>query len=68
MAEIGYGDRASIGERQGRMTFRGRMASRRVVVGLELAQLAFQVTGNPERDMVEKFSLDRPDEPLDEGV
>jgi len=68
MAEIGNGDRASIGERQWRMTFQGRMAARPVVVGLELGQLPFQVTGIPERDMVEKFSPDRPDEPLDERV
>ena len=68
MAEIGNGDRASIGERQWRMTVQGRMAARRVVVGLELGELPFQVTGIPERDMVEKFSADRPDEPLDEGV
>ena len=44
------------------------MAARPVVVGLELGQLPFQVTGIPERDMVEKFSPDRPDEPLDERV
>jgi len=68
MAEIGNGDRASIGERQWRMTFQGRMAARRVVVGLELGELPFQVTGIPEGDMVEKFSPDRPDEPLDKGV
>jgi len=30
MAEIGNGDRASIGERQWRMTFQGRLAARRV--------------------------------------
>ena len=53
MAEIGNGDRASIGERQWRMTFQGRMAARRVVVGLELGELPFQVTGIPERDIVE---------------
>jgi len=68
MAEISNGDRASIGKRQWRMTFQGRMAARRVVVGLELGQLPCQVTGVPERDMVEKFSPDRPDEPLDERV
>ena len=50
MTEIGNGDRASIGERQWHMTFQGRMAARRVVVGLELGQLPFQVTGIPERD------------------
>jgi hypothetical protein len=44
------------------------MAARRVVVGLELGQLPFQVTGIPERDRVEKFAPDRRDEPLDEGV
>jgi hypothetical protein len=50
MAEIGNWDRASIGERQWRMTVQGHMAARRVVVGLELGQLPFQVTGIPERD------------------
>jgi len=44
MVEIGNGDLASIGERQWRMTFQGSMAARRVVVGLELGQLPFQVT------------------------
>ena len=52
MAEIGNGDRASIGERQWRMTFQGRMAARRVGGGRELGQLPFQVTGIPERDLV----------------
>ena len=34
----------------------------------ELRQLSFQVTGIPERDLVEKFSPDRPDESLDERM
>ena len=68
MAEIGNGDRALIGERQWRMTFQGRVAARRVGGGLELGQLPFQVTGIPERDLVEKCSPDRPDAPFDEGT
>ena len=68
MAEIGRRDWMSIGERQWRIAFQGRVAACRGVEGLELGQLPFQVTGIPERDMVEKFSSDRPDEPLDERV
>jgi hypothetical protein len=68
MAEIGRRDYVSIGEHQWRIAFQGRVAARRAVVRLELGQLPFQVTGIPERDTVEKFSPDRPDEPLDEGV
>ena len=68
MAEIGRRDWVSIGERQWRIAFQGRVAACPVVVGLAHGQLPFQVTGIPERDMVEKFSPDRPDEPLDDGV
>src|SRR5262249_34973052 len=68
IAEIGRRGRGSIGERQWRIAFQGRVAARRVVVGLELSKFPFQVTGIPERYLVEKFSPDRPDEPLDEGV
>jgi hypothetical protein len=68
MAEIGRRDWVLIGERQRRVAFQGRVAACRVVVGLEFGQLPFQVTGIPERYVVEKFSPDRPDEPLDERV
>jgi len=68
MAEIGNGDRASIGERQWRMTFQGRMAARCVVVVLELGQLAAQVTGIPEQQVVEKFSPHGSDQPFHKWV
>ena len=53
MAEIGRRDWMSIGERQWRIAFQGRVAACRGVEGLELGQLPFQVTGIPERDIVE---------------
>jgi hypothetical protein len=40
----------------------------RVVKGLELRQLAFQVPRIPEGDMVEKFSTDGPNQPLGKRV
>jgi len=55
MAEIGRRDCVSIGERQWRIAFQGRVAACRVVVGLELRQLPFQVTGIPASASVHVF-------------
>src|SRR5262245_8978483 len=49
------------GERQRRVAVQRRVGACGVVVTLELGQLPFQIAGVPERDMVEKFSADRPD-------
>jgi len=44
------------------------VAARRVVVGLEVGQFPFKITGIPEQYMVEEFSPHRPDQALHEGV
>ena len=56
----------SAGEGQWRVTAQRRVRTYRVVVGLELAQLPFQVVGIPEQHMVEKFAPHGPDQALDE--
>ena len=66
--QVGRDRRVSTGEGQRRMALQGRMAACRIVVNLELGKLAFQITGIPEQHMIEKFSLHRPDQTLDEGV
>jgi hypothetical protein len=57
-----------LGEGQRRVALQRCVAARRIVVNLELGKLLFQITGIPERHMVEKFSPDRPDQTLDERV
>ena len=68
MTEIPMRGLASIDERQWRISFQRGVAACRVVIGLELSKLPFQVTGIPERDMVKEFSADGPNNPLDERV
>ena len=68
MTEIRKRDWASIDERQWRISFQRGVAACRVVIGLELSKLPFQVRGIPERDMVKEFSADGPNKPLDERV
>ena len=68
MVQIGTGDRVSAGEGQRRVALQRRVAACRVVVGLELGKLPFQITGIPEQHLVEKFSPHRPDQALHEWV
>jgi len=68
LVEIGRCDWGAIDHRQWRIAIEGCVAPCRVVVDLELGQLSFQVTGIPERDLVEKFPPNRPDESLDKWV
>src|SRR5579864_8612523 len=68
LCESGRRDWASIAEGQGRIAVQGGGAACRVVIDLEVGELPFQVTGIPERDLVEKFSTDRPDQALDKRV
>jgi len=44
------------------------VAAGRIVVDLDVGKFPFKITGIPEQHMVEKFSPDRPDQPLHEGV
>ena len=50
------------------MDGRPRTRGSRVVAHLELSWLPFQITANPERNMVEKHSPYLPDQALDEWV
>ena len=53
LVQLGSGDRVSAGKDQRRMALQRRVATRRVVVGLEVGQFAFKITGIPERHIVE---------------
>jgi len=44
------------------------VAACRIVVGLELGKLPFQIASIPAQDMVEKITPHRPDQALDEWV
>jgi hypothetical protein len=68
MAGIGRRDYVSIGEPQWRIAFQGCVAACRGGVGLELGKLPFQITGIPERHIVQKFSPHRPDQSFDERI
>jgi hypothetical protein len=45
-----------------------RVAACRVVVGLELGKLPFEIMGIPKQHLVEEFSTHRPDQALHEGM
>ena len=66
--EFGPGHCVPAGEGQRRVALQRRVAACRVVVGLEVGELPFKITGIPEQHMVEKFSPRRPDQALHEGV
>ena len=68
IVQLGTGDRVSTGEGQRRVALQRRVAACRIVVGLEVGKLPFQITGIPEQHMVEKFSPHRPDQALHEWV
>ena len=51
---------------KGGWAHQGRVAARRVVVGLEVGKLLFKITGIPEQHMVDNFSTHRPDQALHE--
>ena len=68
MVQIGRRHRMSAGEGQWRVTVQRRVRTCRVVIGMELAQLPFQIAGIPEQHMVEEFAPHGPDQALDERV
>ena len=68
LVQIRRGYRVFTGERQRRVAVQRCVRTCRVVVGLELVKLPFQVTAIPEQHLVEKFAPHRPDQALDERV
>ena len=68
MVQIGRDRHVPTCEGQRRMPLQRRVATCRIVVNLELGKLPFQITGIPERHMVQKFSPDRPDQSFDERM
>lgn len=62
MAQTDRGNRLFIREGQRHEALQRRVAACRIVVGLELGKLPFQVTGVPEQRVIEKFSLHRFDQ------
>ena len=56
VVQIDRDRRVPAGEGQRRVALQRRVAACRIVVNLELCKLAFQITGIPERHMIEKFS------------
>jgi hypothetical protein len=66
--EISRRHRVSADEGQQRPVVQRRMAADGVVIGLELGELPLQVTGIPERHVVEKLPSHRPDQSLHEWV
>ena len=68
IVQIGRGYGVSTGEGQRRVALQCRVAACRIVVGLEVGELPFKITGIPEQHMVEKFSPHRPDQTLHEWV
>jgi hypothetical protein len=69
MAQISMGHRASsAGKGHRRVAVQRSVAAGRVVIGLEIRQLPFQVPSISEQHVVEKFSPHRPHQALYEGV
>jgi PAS domain-containing protein len=69
LVQISMGHRpSSAGNGHRRVAVQRRVAARRVVIGLEIRQLPFQVQSIPEQHVVEKFSPHRPDQALHKGV
>ena len=68
MVQFGTGDRESAREGQRRVALQRRVATCRVVVGLEVGELPFKVTPIPEQHIVEKLSSHRPDQALYEWM
>ena len=68
VVQIGGGHRAFTAKRERRVALQRRVAACRVVVGLEVGQFPFKITGIPEQHMVEKFSPHHADQALHEWV
>jgi hypothetical protein len=68
IVQLGSGHRVSAGEGQRGVALQRRVATCRVVVGLEVGKLPFKITGIPEQHMVDQFSPHRPDQALHEWV
>ncbi len=64
IVEIGTGDSASDGDAQRGVAGQRRMDAGRIVIGLEVGELSFEVSWVPEQHMVEKFSPRCTDQPL----
>jgi len=66
MVQLGPRHRVSAGEGQRRVARQRRVAPRRIVVGLEVGRLSFQIASIAEWHMIESFSPHRPDQALHE--
>jgi hypothetical protein len=68
IVELGAGHRVSAADGQRRVAPQRRVVAYRLVVGLELPKLPFQITSIPKQHVVEEFASDRPNQASHERV
>ena len=68
IVHAGWGYHVFTGKGQRRVAVQCRVASCRIVVGLEVGKVPFKITGFSEQHMVQTFSPHRADQALHEGV
>ena len=68
IGEIGTGDSASDGDAQRRVGGQRRMEAGRIVIGLDVGELSFEVSCVPAQHMVEQFSPRCTDQPFHKGM